>query len=357
MPQELLENNGKEAIFRIVIEADVFERKLLQLYKRETTDKEKDASTALMSTRAILQKYEGLERITNKAIDELLPSYYNSAIKKLQLQPLSMPQMSIENAGVGRPCLILIRVLLEPAVTLNQFEGLEVTYTPTIVTDKDVETQLKALMDKHGFEEMNEEFVKTVGRHGSVEELVEDARTSLQELADNYTEEAKKNAVLDKLIEVNPVDLPPEAIDQQIDLEIEQTARQMGGKPQLENYMKYRNLSMDQMRAEMRPQALRQAMIALIVNNVVDRVGFEVTEEDIEKEITAQTGGQMNISLPGVTESADEMRRRIDNTPGMREQMERKIRVDKAMAYIVEKSVCRENEPHTILEQVPEYLR
>lgn len=356
MLTELISKENNEVIFRIVIDAETFEKKMLALYKRETAGKDVGKDMAFMSTRAILQNYENLEKLSQQALNELLPQYYHNALKELDIQPFTMPQISVESAGLGIPCFVMVRILEEPSVENIRFEGLETEYTPIIATEEDVEKQINALMEKNGFTERNEEFVKSVGRHNTVEELVEDAKTSLEEMAASYTDDNKKRAVLDKLYEDNPVDLPAEVIDQQITMEIEQTQRQMGGEQQFEKYMEYRNMSMDDLRSQMRDHSKREVAKTLLLSKIADLLQLSVSDEEIDAELQ-KLPSSPNLGLPGLGPNMEEMRLQMQNTPGMKERFEQKIKIDKATDHVIKHGQYTTKEPVHILDEIPEYMK
>lgn len=350
MSATLLEASKDEAIFEINIDAKTFEKALMEEYHKATAAKDKKSAPAFLSNEVRLGQYPELEKIAGKALESLMPSYYMSAIKELGLHPITFPKVMPKTTALGQPCIVEVRVALEPEFELKQFEGLEATYTPVIVTEDDMAQQIAGLRKQHGAENDDAKLLEKLP-FNSIEALTEEIRSSFKAMAQEKTHIHKKEAVMKQLLEANPFTLQEEIIEQQIMIEINQIGMQMG--PQvLENYMKSSGRTMDDLRKEVRPQAETTVKKNLLLNAIAEKIPPEVTEEDIKEAISKQQG-----SFMGLTADYETRRKSIEGIPGALDQIKHSIRLEKVADYIVTKAILYENKPTNIMNELPEYLK
>jgi len=348
MSVKLLRSSNEEAVFLIEIDAKTFEKALIEEYNKEIKDQENKPNTAFLSNEAILKQYPGLNRIADKAIGKLMPSYYKDALDQLGLQPMSFPKFFPRTVEPGQPCVVEVQIMLEPQIELNKIEELQVSYTPVIVTDEDIEQQIKGLRKQYDNDD-----AKLLERYrvDTMEALQEEVRKSLSSMAEDRTKDNIKNAVIDKLIEENPIDVKEEIIEQQVMVEINQIRRQMG-QHFLESYLRTSGKTMTGLKKEVRPQAERTVKKNLLLTAVAAKINPEVTEDELKEEIM-----KYPLSLLDFTSDYEARRKRVEQTPGALDQIKHAIRVDKALDYVISKAVLQEKEPQSIMDSMPEYLK
>ncbi|NLI91334.1 MAG: hypothetical protein GX434_03775 [Peptococcaceae bacterium] len=350
MPATLLKNNKDEAVFLIHIDAKTFEKALIEEYNKDTVAEDQKSASAFLSNEAMLKQYPELQKITNKALEKLMPSYYVNALKELGLQPMTFPKIMPKTVVPGQPCVLEVRVALEPELELKQFEGLEASFTPVIVTEEDIAQQMKGLRKQHGAENDDAKLLEKLHVE-SIDALQEEVRRSLGIMAKDKTDFNRTEAVMKQLLEANTISLAEEIIQQQIMIEINQISRQMG--PQvMQNYLKSSGRNMDDLKKEVRPQAERTVKKNLLLTAVAEKVSPEVTEEDIKSAITKRPGSIMDFIADYETQ-----RKHIDEMPGALDQIKHSIRLEKAADYIVGKAVLYENKPTNIMNELPEYMK
>jgi len=346
MSAKLIKANQEEAIFLIEIDAKIFEKALLEEYKKATADENNQTESAFLSTEAILRQYPELDKIASKTLEQLMPSYYMNAVKELGLQPITFPKITPRSTTLGQPCVIEVRVGLEPKVELKQFEGLEATYTPVIATEEDVTRQISGLRKQHDAETDDEKLLSRLP-FDTMEVLTENIRSSFETMAKEKTNFNKKEAVIRQLIAVNPITLTDEVVEQQIMLEIDRMSRQMGQQA-MQRYMKSSGRTIDDLKREARPWAETTVKKMLLLSAVVEKISPEVTEEDIKEMISRQPG-----SMPGATVDYETQRKRFEEMPGAMEQIIHSIRLEKTTDYIVAKAILHENKPMNIMDELP----
>lgn len=136
--------------------------------------------------------------------------------------------------------------------------------------------------------ELNDEFAKDVSEFDTLEELKKDTREKLEKAAASKVEYETKNAVLEKVYEANEIDIPEVMVQEQMDdmmREFDQQLRYQG--LDLEKYFEYLQKDPGEFREELRGDAYKKVKTRLVVEAVADTENFEVSEEDIEKELQA----------------------------------------------------------------------
>jgi len=350
MSLTLLKSGKEEAVFTLEIDAKTIETAILEEFRKVPAGKDQKKMNAPLSDKARLAQHPELNKIASQALNNLLPAYYMDAIKKLGLTPMTYPQIKPKETKLGEPCIVEIRVALEPEIELKTYEGLEVSYSPVIVTEDDVKQQIAGLRQQRGAENDDEKLLKTLP-FDTIEAFTAEVRGSLQSLADEKTEFNKREAVMKKLIEGNPLPLREEVVEQQIMIMINQFRRRVGTE-NFDGYLKSTGKSLADAKKEVRPEAEEAVRKNLLLAAVADKISPEITEEDIKSVISTQENSIQDMGL-----GYEARRKKLEATPGALEQLQHAIRLKKAADHIISKAVLQERAPVRILDQLPEYMK
>ena len=349
MAVKLLKSSAEEAVFTIEIDAVTIENAIMEEFTKATKGQQQGPKVPL-SNRAMLAQHPELDKIAGQALNNVLPRYYMQAIKELGLTPMTFPQIKPRETKLGEPCLVEIRVALEPKIPLQQYEGLQATYAPVIVTEDDVTQQLAGIRQQRGAGDDDAKLLATLP-FDSIEAFSAEVRSSLQTMATEKTAANKREAVLNKLVEVNPCSVREEVIEQQTMMMINQFRQQVGAN-NFEGYLKSSGRTIDDAKKEIRPEAEAAVRKNLLLSAVADKIAPEISEEDIKAVISKQENSIMEVGM-----SYADRRKRIEETPGALEQLTHAIRLEKAVDFIVRKAVLTETEPMRILDQLPEHMK
>lgn len=343
MTVKMLKANEEEALFQIEIAAETIENAITEEFVKATENDTRHPQSLPLSNRALMAKHPDLDRIAAQALNNILPSYYMNALKELNLTPMTYPKIMPQETKLGEPCVVKIQIALEPKIVLNQFEGLEVNYTPVVVTDDDVDNQIAAMRQQRGAGDDNEKLLSTLP-FDSIEAFAAEVHSSLLSLAQEKTEQNIKEAVIEKLIESNPCEIREEIVEQQIMLQINQFLQQVG-KKRFDDYLKSTNKTIEDAKKEIRPEAEKTVRKNLLLTTVAEHLKIQISEEDIKKTILQQEKSIMDMAL-----DFESRRKRLDETPGAKEQLIHSIRLRKATDHIVEKATLSTMEPVRILD-------
>jgi trigger factor len=99
--------------------------------------------------RSIFESRFGAESLYQDALDILLPEAYTQAVVETGIEPIDRPEVDIEEFGKGKNLLFKATVQVKPEVELGEYKGVEVTVKEAVVTDEDIDAELKRLQQRH----------------------------------------------------------------------------------------------------------------------------------------------------------------------------------------------------------------
>ena len=145
-------------------------------------------------------------------------------------------------------------------------------------------TALKALKQ---LPEADDEFAKDVSEFDTIAEYREDVKANLAKKNESEAERNLDNALADKLMELIEADIP----EVMYEIETENYLRDYDTRLRqsgldLKTYMQYTGLSLDDIRAQMRPQAEKQVKVRLALETIAKIEALDATAEEIDAEYT-----------------------------------------------------------------------
>lgn len=134
--------------------------------------------------------------------------------------------------------------------------------------------------------ELDDEFVKDVSEFDTVDELKEDIKKRQLENAKNMVVSRAKDAVVEKVYENNPVDVPDVMIEDEITRMIQEIGQQLSYQGlTVENYLQYMGKDMSEMRNELREDAAKKVGTRIVLMSIIDKENIQVSEEEMEAEL------------------------------------------------------------------------
>lgn len=175
--------------------------------------------------------------------------------------------------------------------------------------------------------ELDNDFVEDVSEFSTVEEYKESIKKNIEEKKANEAKAAKEDAVIEKIIESAKMEIPDPMVDSQVRQMAEDFARRLSAQGlSLEQYFQYTGLTAEMLVEQMKPQALKRIQSRLVLEAVAEKENFEVTEEEIEKEVTDMAASyQME---------ADKLKELL--TDADKDNMKKDIQVKKAIDFVTE---------------------
>ena len=125
------------------------------------------------------------------------------------------------------------------------------------------------------------------------------------------------------------MELPDAMVDSQVRQMAEDFARRISAQGiSIEQYFQYTGLTADKLLEQMKPQAVKRIQSRLVLEAVAEKENFEVTEDDLNKEIEDMaTAYSMDVEmLKELLTDAD------------KENMKKDVQVKKAVEFVTEQA-------------------
>ncbi|WP_101875605.1 trigger factor [Lachnoclostridium edouardi] len=331
---------------------------------------------------AMIEKMYGVGIFYEDAANEVIPYSFDEAAKESGLDIVSRPEIDVQQMEKGKDFIYTATVALKPEVTLGEYKGVEVEKAEAVVTDEDVEKELKKVQDQnsrlvsvtdrpvadgdqviinfegfidgkafdggkgedyplvigsHSFidtfedqligknvgdecevnvtfpteyhadnlagkpavfnvkineikfkelPELNDEFAEEVSEFDTLEAYKEDVKKKLAETKEKQAATENENRVVEKVVEASSMDIPEAMIDTQVNNMINDYARRMQSQGiSLDDYMKYTGMTVDNLKEQMKPQAVKRIQTRLVLEAIAKAENIQVSDEAVEGEI------------------------------------------------------------------------
>ena len=134
--------------------------------------------------------------------------------------------------------------------------------------------------------ELNDEFAGEVSEFETLEEYKNDVKAKLSLTKQKEAATENENHVVDKVVENATMDIPEPMIDSQVNNMVNDYARRMQSQGlSLEQYMQFTGMTIDTLKEQMKPQAVKRIQTRLVLEAIVKAENITVSDEAVEKEI------------------------------------------------------------------------
>ena len=135
--------------------------------------------------------------------------------------------------------------------------------------------------------ELDDEFAQDVSEFDTLEEYRADVRKKLEEKKENQARQQVRDAALAKAAANAAMEIPAPMIDTYAEQMVENYARRIQSQGiSFDQYLQMFGSTAETMKEQMKPQAEVQIRGELVLEKIAEAENIEVTEEDIDKEIT-----------------------------------------------------------------------
>lgn len=396
---EKLENSMVK--IRMEIAPETFEAAIERAFNKQKNSISLPGFRKGKAPRHMIEKVYGKEIFYEDAINDILPGLYEEALKEIDVDILSRPEIDLDPIVSGQPIIVYATAATRPEVKLPKYKAMKVEKEEVTVTDEDVEAELKKIANKNartvtvdraaedgdtvnidycgtvdgvafeggtadaqdlklgsgtfipGFEEqlvgakagdsvdvkvtfpteyhaaelagkdavfackvnavkteelpeLNDDFAADYSEFETLAEYKEQLKKDITERKSKEKDDKRAKAILDKIIDKAEVAIPDAIIDTRADNMIEDMAQNLRYQGlSIEDYMKYMGTDLNGLRANIRPQALRNVQEELILDEIAKNEKMEVTEEDYEAEL-AEMGKMYNMDVEKIKELISE---------------------------------------------------
>ena len=151
--------------------------------------------------------------------------------------------------------------------------------------DAKFEVEINSITEKE-LPEIDDEFAMDISEFETLEELKADLKEKLKEDKENYRTNMMQNQAIDALVRASEVSALESMVNSEIDVEmknLDQRLQQMGIG--LAQYIEMTQMDINEIRNQYRQQAEARVKANLVIDEVAEKEGFEVSDEEIEAEI------------------------------------------------------------------------
>lgn len=174
--------------------------------------------------------------------------------------------------------------------------------------------------------ELDDDFAQDVSEFDTLDEYKESIKATIKETKERELKTEKENEIVDKIIENASMDIPEPMIEAQVGQMAEDFAQRMRYQGlSIEQYFQFTGMDSQKFLESLRPQALKRIQSRLVLEAIVKAENIEVTEEELEKELT-EMASMYKMELDKLKEILG------DNE---KEQIEADIAVQKAVDFVV----------------------
>ena len=149
MKAELIKREGTKVSLKITVENKKFEEAITKAYNKTKGKYNIPGFRKGKAPKVVIETHYGKGVFYNDAIDMLFPEVYPNAIKELNIDPIDRPEIDVEEISQDNGLVLTVNVEVKPEFELGNYKGVEVSKTETVVSEEEVELNLKEMANKN----------------------------------------------------------------------------------------------------------------------------------------------------------------------------------------------------------------
>src|SRR3989304_1896028 len=330
---------------KIEVTTEIVNREIDEAYKNLSKSANIQGFRKGKAPRKILEQHYK-ERVESDVLQRIIPKTFAEAIKEHNIRPVTQPNVEDIKMEHGEPLSFSVTVETLPDITVKDFSHLEFTRTIVRVTDEDVEKGLKGIqemqaefessddhllesndyviIDYEGFSnnhlvrkgvnhpvfigsksfipEFEERLIglkkgesrdinitfpanhhdKELAGFENLEVLKSKVRGDLEDRERKAADSKIRNELVNKLIEMNPFELPPQLIEEEMDSMVHSTRHQFASQG---IDLDKSGVDMNKMRDGFRDSAIRNLKSDIILENIAEKRSITVIDTELDDEV------------------------------------------------------------------------
>ena len=139
--------------------------------------------------------------------------------------------------------------------------------------------------------EADDDFAQDVSEFDTMEEYRESIRTALVEKKQNAAKQQQESEALEEVVKEAVMEIPDPMVAMQVDNMLNEFAGRMSQQGlSMEQYMEFTGATVETLREQMKPEALRRIQTSLVLEQVAKVEEIQVSDEDVEAELNKMAG-------------------------------------------------------------------
>ncbi|MEG1409444.1 MAG: trigger factor [Terrisporobacter sp.] len=149
MKVELIKTEGNKVSFKLTVDNDKFEAAITKAYNKNKGKYNIPGFRKGKAPRKVIETHYGKGVFYSDAIDIVFPKVYPAAIAELNLDPIDMPGIDVEEISKDNGLVMLVDVEVKPAFELGQYKGVEVEKVEETVNEELINARLEEMREKN----------------------------------------------------------------------------------------------------------------------------------------------------------------------------------------------------------------
>jgi trigger factor len=140
---------GNQGVLTVEVDAETFSKALDEAFKKVSKQVNIPGFRKGKIPRGMFEQRFGAESLYQDALDIILPEAYPQAVEEAGIEPIDRPEIDVEQIEKGKNLIFTAKVIVKPEVKLGEYKGLEVEKIDALVSEEDVDAELKTLQERH----------------------------------------------------------------------------------------------------------------------------------------------------------------------------------------------------------------
>ncbi len=180
--------------------------------------------------------------------------------------------------------------------------------------------------------ELNDDFAQEVSQFDTIDELRQDIRKNLEEMAETRRKEAIRTELMEKALEKCDIPVPDAVINMQVERMMQDFEQRMAYQGlTLEQYFQFTNSNREDFSQKIWPEAEKSVKGDFMLEKVADDKGIEVSKEELDEHIE-KLANSFGMEVDKIKEELGDA---IEN-------IRTGLKIDKAIDFLIDKAVVKE---------------
>ena len=134
--------------------------------------------------------------------------------------------------------------------------------------------------------ELNDEFASEVSEFETLDEYKTDLKAKLEEKKKKEAATQNEDKVVEAVVANASMDIPDPMVNGQVETMVQDYARRMQSQGiSLDDYMKFTGMKLDDLKEQMKPQAIRRIQTRLVLEAVAKAEDIQISDERLDEEL------------------------------------------------------------------------
>lgn len=149
MKAELIKKEGNKVTLKITVDNNKFEEAVTKAYNKTKGKYNIPGFRKGKAPKVVIETQYGKGVFYNDAIEMLFPEVYPTALDELNIDPIDRPDLDVEEISKDNGLVMVVNVEVKPEFELGNYKGIEIAKVDHNVSEDEVESTLKEMVNKN----------------------------------------------------------------------------------------------------------------------------------------------------------------------------------------------------------------